>query len=325
MWRWRCAIYEYVTGLIDIQPDAESIITGSGWHARLRLPVSRRHRFDGGKEIVLDARNVTAASKALHLIIAAVDLLHGPLLGEMPPPYSAEDPACANDDMVDGHPKPTMYVSTNGLWHGCRLAAKASRRKRWQYALAKYHLSQSMYVVHFMDLEPSHSEHQPLSRLPQVHLRLALGIIAAYSVLEDLEVEMRASSKKPSRLPNGQWNPAVQQDLEERLVRAGIDIREPMLWTVRGSRRRLDAERPIPSRGKYRWSRGWVRDCGVDLVDAIAHVSWLRSTVASHGFRSLLTGLSPYDMVNAQHLARRVLLDVLDGREEQASKPTMID
>jgi hypothetical protein len=80
-----------------------------------------------------------------------------------------------------------MYVSTIGLWWSCRLAAKASRRRRWQYALAKYHLSQSMYVVHFMDLDPSsHTEHQPLSRLPQIHLRLAYAIITAYSVLEDL-------------------------------------------------------------------------------------------------------------------------------------------
>jgi hypothetical protein len=315
------AIYEYVTGLIEIQPDAEATVTGSGWHARLRLPVRRHPNFDGGMEIVLDAGNVAAASKALHLIIAAVDLLEGPLLGKMPRPHSAADPECVNDDVADDHPKPTMYVATTGLWYGCRLAAKASRRKMWQYALAKYHLSQSMYAIHFRDLDPSHAEHEPLSALPQVHLRLAYAIITAYSVLEDLGVEMRASTQKPSRLPNGQLNPVVRQDVEERLVQAHVNITEPMLWTVRGSRRRLDAKRPIPSRGKYRWSRGWVRDCGVDLVDAIAHVSWLRSTVASHGFKPLLTGLSPYDIVNAQHLARRVLLDVLDGPTKPLTRP----
>jgi hypothetical protein len=182
--------------------------------------------------------------------------------------------------------------------------------------LAKYHLSQTLYAVHFFDLEPNRAQHLALSRLPDIQLRIANAIVAAYGVLEDLGVEIRASKEKPARLPNGQWNPEVRQPLEARLLAAGVDVNQPLLWTIRGSRRRLEAERPIPSRGKYPWSRGWIRDCQVAPIDAVAHVSWLRSKVASHGFKSLVKGLSPYDAFNAQHLAARVLLALLHESEQ---------
>ena len=48
-----------------------------------------------------------------------------------------------------------------------------------------------------------------------------------------------------------------------------------------------------------------------DLVDAISYASWLRSKVASHNTKALTRGLSPYDVVNVQHLARRLLIEVL--------------
>jgi hypothetical protein len=122
--------------------------------------------------------------------------------------------------------------------------------------------------------------------MPEDHVRLASAIMIAHSILEDFGLEVRASSSNPSRM-NGAWNPSVQRGLEKRLIGAGIELDERIVWTVRGPRRRLDARRPIPSRGKYRWSRGWVRDCAVELVDAIAHVDWLREKVASRSVRCI--------------------------------------
>ncbi len=176
--------------------------------------------------------------------------------------------------------------------------------------MIKYQFSQSLCGVQFADLEPRHAEYMPVSRVPEDHVRLAHAIVAAHSILEDLGLEIRASSSRPSRI-RGEWNPLVRQDLETRLAAARVEFCQPILWTVRGPRRRLDASRPIPTRGKYPWSRGWVRDCEVDLVDAIAHVDWLRDRVASHSIKPLTKALSPYDVVNAQHLARRLILETL--------------
>ena len=176
--------------------------------------------------------------------------------------------------------------------------------------MIKLQFSQSLYSALRYDLEPSHHQYLPVSVLPEDHVRFAIAIMVAHSILEDLGLEIRASSNNPSRI-KGQWNPQVRRNLENRLIAAHINLSERLLWTIRGPRRRLDVRRPIPSRGKYRWSIGWVRDCAVELVDAIAHVDWLRNKVASHSVRNLTKGLSPYDVVNAQHLGRRLILQTL--------------
>lgn len=203
----------------------------------------------------------------------------------------------------------SFYVQM-GIWSGCLIAARASRRLRWQYAVSKYAFSCSLVPLELVDLHTRYGEFLPLSHLPEAHIRYAHAILAAHSVIEDLGLEVRASASKPSRV-NGQWNPLVKQDLEERLRSAGIDACEPILWNVRGPQRRIDARRPVVSRGKQPWARGSVRDCEVALIDAIAHVDWLRDKVASHGKNRLTSALSAYDVSNAQHLARRLALESL--------------
>jgi hypothetical protein len=55
-----------------------------------------------------------------------------------------------------------------------------------------------------------------------------------------------------------------------------------------------------------------VRDVDVALVDAIAHASWLRSSVAAHGGKhTLVRVLSAYDVANVQQVARHLLLGSL--------------
>ena len=56
---------------------------------------------------------------------------------------------------------------------------------------------------------------------------------------------------------------------------------------------------------------GNVPDGWMDIVDAIACASWLRSKVASHRLGELATSLSPYDVENVQGLATRLLLECL--------------
>jgi len=136
------------------------------------------------------------------------------------------------------------------------------------------------------------------------------AIVSAYSAIEDLGLEVRASQKKPSRI-NGEWNPLVREDLESRLEKANIDLKETILWTIRGPMRNIERKRGIPILEKAPWARGPVRDAEIKIIDAIAYSDWLRDCVASHGVKALTKVLSPYDVVNVQHLTRRLLLETI--------------
>jgi hypothetical protein len=225
-------------------------------------------------------------------------------------PWNDGDPHCIKMAKFYAHLRGGKWA-TAGIWSGCEVAVKASRRRNWNYALTKYAFSQSLFSLQFVELDPNKGNFVPLSRHFPDHIRFSQAVVVAHSILEDLGLEIRASVSRPSKI-NGQWNPVVRCDLEERLSKAGIDIGEPLLWTVRGPNSRLKVKRPIPSRGKQRWAYGWVRDCEVELLEAIAYVDWLRNKVASHSAKVLLSqSISPYDVVNTQHLARRVLLGTL--------------
>ena len=143
-----------------------------------------------------------------------------------------------------------------------------------------------------------------LSRLPRErgHSRLFLAI-------EELGLEIRASQKNPSRMPNGTWNPNVKANLEARLHKSHIDLSDDQIWTLRGPKTRIERDRPPPSSGKPRWSRGSVRDANVPLVDALALASWLRGWTTTHRFNERARSLTVYDAHNVQSLARRLIME----------------
>jgi hypothetical protein len=193
----------------------------------------------------------------------------------------------------------------------CRVAALASRRRRHVYAITKYAFSVRLYGVFIVDLEPFRSTHLRLSPMPDDHVVFANAIVSAYSAIEDLGLEIRASASKPSRV-GGEWNPVVRAELEQRLDDAGVDRSNGFLWTVRGRETAVHAKRSVQSGKTARWSHGLiVRDRFIDMCDAIAYADWLRDCVASHASKGFTPSLSPYDVINVQHLARQLVLSVL--------------
>jgi len=206
------------------------------------------------------------------------------------------------------------YWSMDGFPLACRIVARLSHSLRHQYALAKFKLSSEYASFAWIDLDPSHSETIPRWHRAEDHVRLATAIVLAYSVLEELGLEVRASAKNPSSI-NGQWNPVVRKELEDRLERAGIDHSDPVVWNVRGGKSQLEAERPQYLYTKTKrtpWTRWSIRDRLVEIVDAIGHASFLRSKVSSHRLKpSWVRMLSAYDVANVQHLARRLFLGTL--------------
>jgi len=255
-------------------------------------------------EIMIRARGPAQARRAMNLLVSSVAVLDGSITF-VPEPFSIEPWA------KGATAQKKWSISRSGLTTACELANRASRSRAASYALHKLALSYQSSSPHLMDLHPGESPR--LFRVqtdPVYHVYLANAVTLAYSAIEELGLEIRASRDNPSRMPDGTWNPAVKADLEARLRDSGIDLSETALWTLRGPKTQIERDRPVPAVGKPSWSRGrTVRDVNLRLIDALALASWLRSTTTTHRFPDRTQSLTVYDAHNVQSLARRLIIE----------------
>lgn len=271
-------------------------------------------RLIAAKEVFIIAKSERTARRVVSDIVSAMVLLEGStaLIPDLAVPVDWQNDA--NEHRTGAKRLHSGGWSMSGFPLACRIAARVSRRLSLQYALAKLKLSCETASFHEIDLDPYHSESIPRWHRTEDHVRLATAIVLAYSVIEELALEVRASHKNPSSI-NCQWNPVVKRELEDRLKRAGIDLSDPVVWSIRGGRSRLEAERPkhlFLRSTRTPWTRWDIRDRHVEVVDAIGHASFLRSRVSSHRLKpALVRMLSAYDVANVQHLARRLFLEPL--------------
>jgi len=299
---WRC----YRTGLLLLDEGGlqypKPPFKGASWRAEYRS-FPENINFPSKAEVVIYAPTQPAAQRALNSIINSLELYSGqpltPFGGVSHLAYDSEE-----------EPDQDQYYSTPGIPAACFIAAKVARRKAYIYSLAKYHFSVSLYNQCAIDQHPDWGCFSPISQSPDDHIVFCHAVISAYSILEELGLEVRATSKTPSVI-DGEWNPVVKENLEARLRGAGINLEEKILWTLRGPKRKLERLKEIPADDRTKWASGMVRDAEVDLVDAIAFTSWLRSKVSSHKTKDTTSSISPYDVLNAQHLARRLILEHL--------------
>lgn len=261
------------------------------------------------------ANSETRAQRAANLIHNARLLLEGSTVfsqiasGEYAPirpakgtaPYRPEE-----DDLEFKLP----HVVTPNIPLACLIAARASWRLQYVYALSKLGLSFETFSLPFIELDPHHSQNVPKSPLPEEHVRLAFAIVTAWSCIEELGFDIRASQKNPSKLPNGNWNPIIKNDLEVRLRLGHVDLKEQFYWNLRGARTRIERKRAPELIDKASWARYPVRDGKMEVIDALLYVSFLRSWVAAHSSdKRLIKVLSVYDVANSQFLARRLFLE----------------
>lgn len=301
----------YKTGLIvpenDLQNSAQQF-RGKNWVAQRQK--SQRESVSGD-EIVISAKDREVAQKALNLIIGCLNLIKGECVVS---PSEFKYLAFRDAD-IKGFSKleKIQYFNchiTHNIPISCEMAARASYRLKFVYGISKFNFSISNCSLFLEDLEPSISQYIPLSLFPDDHVRYSYAIISAYSVIEDLGLEIRATKENPSTI-NGEWNPKVKYELEERLRKAGIQLDEKLMRTIRGPKTKIESKRAPRIRCKAAWAKRMIRDSSIELIDAIAHASWLRSKIASHKTRELAGKLSVYDVINVQHLARRLLLESL--------------
>jgi hypothetical protein len=265
-----------------------------------------------GKEVAIEARDDAAAKRIAFMLDASAQCLDGSAFlswfgGRIELKKIAKRLGRQRADVDVEEPRATRSYANIPL--ECQLAIKTIRRRARIYALTKLWLSYQVFSVDSIDLDPSHSATIRKSGSPVDHVSYATAIVLAYSVIEELGLEIRASPQRPSTI-NGEWNLVVKDEPKARLQAAGIDIAETYHWQIRGSKTKLEQERHARKIKRSPWARWKVRDVEVALVDAIAHVSWLRSRVSAHRTKyEFVRVLSVYDVANAQYLARRLFLE----------------
>lgn len=197
---------------------------------------------------------------------------------------------------------------TPNLILDCYAAGKASYSQNIIYAINKFKLSINTSSCLSVDLNPG--EHLDWNS-SEDKVRFAYFIILAYSVLEELGLEIRASKENPSKFDNGEWNPIVRQNLEERLIEANVPLNETVIWYERGE---SQTKKKSPKEKEFmNYSSGiFIRDKKVEIINAISQLSYLRSSISAHKFGRKIKELNIYDVKSAQYLAQLLLLYKLE-------------
>jgi len=291
---------------------------GNGWQVRLVLPrtafplggeVSERGTYKA-KEVLIRAPNEIVAQRAANLIHSARLLLEGSASFSHILPAENAPIWPLGSEKNEWETLKKRMVWTPNVPLACLISARASRKLELVYALAKLRLSFEMCSVPFIELDPHHSENIPKSPIPEDHVRFCFAIVAAWSCIEELGFEIRASRENPSKLRDGGWNPRIKSNLEERLLKGGVNLKERFYWALRGPRTHIERKRSPRILEKASWARYSMRDGKIEVIDALDYVSFLRSQVAAHrASKLMLRVLSVYDVVNSQFLARRLLLE----------------
>jgi hypothetical protein len=256
-------------------------------------------------EIMIRAADADGAGRALNQLVAAMAVYQSGITF-CPEPFAVD---LREEGAPRGQPS---FMSMDGIIPACVLANRASRKRGLSYALHKLHLSYRSVSPHIRDLDPSsYPRRFGVYKDPIFHVYLANAITLAYSAIEEMGLEIRASQQNPMRMPDGTWNPKVKLNLETRLQKAGIDLKEPHIWTLRGPKTRIEKHGRPTGTSKPRWSRGQVRDINMPVIDALAMARWLRSRTSTHRFTDIAQSLTAYDAHGVQSLARRLLMGTL--------------
>jgi hypothetical protein len=308
---------KYYSRLLVLERDQDEGIfcKGRGWQIafesnHLSCILAGPNR-EPAKEIVIYTGSMERAQYVVDLVFAAYCLSSGELLADEPNRVFEKRPETQREVqrqiMAGGHDLGVSYLPV-----ACLIAAKASQKVGYQNALFKFLLSNRVVPLSVDALDPERDwePSRAVTSSPEQHVFDAEAIVLGYSVLEELSLEVRASYKVPSRV-EGRWNPIVKKELEDRLLKNKIDLSEHILWHLRDTPTRIERSRRPDTKRKCEWAAAKVRDVYLEVIDAIAYASWLRSGISAHRLSPLAKSLTVYDVANVQHLARRLLLESL--------------
>lgn len=277
-----------------------------------------------GHELLLCARSHQLANEVLSLIRGGT-LLANPDFSKVSKPFGPiETEESKLQEVGEALADEYICYSKNVLF-GLGLAQRASDDEELVYATEKWKFSLSLDSFTPQSAHPRHGQkfrNQYQQRRHQVHA--AMAIVSAYSVIEELGLEIRASAEKP-RFIKGEWNEEVIADVKQRLRDEGIEPDSEIEWLQRGPEKPLDDELKHPALDEEpsEWREYTeVSDLQMRIIEAIQRSAYLRNRVASHKLartENLAQYLGPYEVYNVQSVARHLLLrrsELLDQRSQ---------
>jgi hypothetical protein len=251
-------------------------------------------------EVILKASSLRSAQEAADLMNAAYSVLDGGVIKEELIAYPKGATGQTGITSSD-------FIATPNLARSAAMATKATRKAIWANSIARLFVSYRISSRHGMDFEPTGGRRFFVTENPIAHAHYAQAIAAAYSAIETLGAEIRASQNNPSKI-NGVWNPRVLSELEGRLKKLSIFPTETLGWLIRETATRIERRYGIPSGPKAKWARYHVRDRLVRVTEALDRASLLRSKASAHGSSRLTRSLTAVDVENVQSLARFLIL-----------------
>lgn len=241
-------------------------------------------------EIMIEAPTRIIAQRAVTLIAAAMTLIQADfLLGDIT--LATPEQEDVLEDLRQHDVDHRFRGCTSGYGRATAIAAKATHRQAWKMALVKYWLSLRTCSVPAMELHPRYGSQFGIEKDPINFAMMAQAISTAYSCIEDLGFEIRASQANPTKI-NGAWNPVVLGELEKRLKAAHVNLNEDFDWALRSAPRRIERKNRPPKGKPLSWTKGAIRDRDIPLVDAINYASFLRSKVSAHATNPLTESLT---------------------------------
>ncbi|MPM87805.1 hypothetical protein SDC9_134905 [bioreactor metagenome] len=191
----------------------------------------------------------------------------------------------------------------------CLIAAHASNADL-EYALEKYKFSLSL------DWFTPHSAHPYYGHVfytglesNKSNVNKIYAFLCTYSIIEELGVDIRSSSKKP-RFLNNEWNPEVLNDIKLRLNKIGLDFDTKMEWLIRGKPNPLydEIKQKFTTKSQYYNPANYVYDLELKIYEAIHYCSYIRSFYLAHKTDKTVKYINPYDIHNIQSLVRILIL-----------------
>ena len=263
-------------------------------------------------ELLIEAESEEIAENVLSLI-------HGGILLAYPEPSSTlnfihlTEYKKKNDKLYNEKPFFSYLKKIENVGFGCRVASIAIENKQLTYSIEKYIVSLELTSFTPKSADPMYGQvFENYDIKHSYHTRCAFAIVSAFSIIEELELEVRSSSNNPRFLNNqtGEWNPKVLNNIKERLIKSNIEENLTIDWIYRGEPTKIEKEtKPL-----FGFDSKWmnyhkdVRDKTLTFPEAIHHASYLRNFIASHKFKELTQYISPYDVNNVQSLARQLII-----------------
>ncbi|CDO04297.1 hypothetical protein BN988_02851 [Oceanobacillus picturae] len=195
----------------------------------------------------------------------------------------------------------------------CLVAIRAWESQNLIYCIEKYRFSLQLDSFSPHSASPKHGQVFFIGeRGHSYHVTAAYAFLSAYSIIEELGLEIRSSSKKPRFLNSGDWNPVVKEDVLQRLSKVGISSTDTMTWLIRGKPSQLYNSIKPKLGFDSKWNDGEeVHDPEMYIFDAIHYCSYIRNFFVAHKFDEVIRYINPYDIHNVQMLARRLILGKL--------------